>query len=76
MTETRSQARRNLISVFGGSLSEKRIGRLAHDFAEEQVRRDIDLELLSELPELKAGKWLRRYCVFHGLEHLDSALAT
>jgi lauroyl/myristoyl acyltransferase len=74
MREARAQAQRNLIPVFGGSLSEKRIRAVAHDFAEEQVRRDIDLELLSELPELEAGRWLRRYCVFHGLEHLDSAL--
>jgi len=75
LREARAQARRNLTSVFGGSLSEKRIRVLTHDFVEEQVRRDIDLELLSELPELEAGKWLRTHCVFHGLEHLDSALA-
>src|SRR5262249_21857821 len=75
ITEARTQAQRNLISVFGGSLSDKRIRVLAHDFVEEQVRRDIDLELLSELPELDAGKWLRRHCVFHGLEYLDGALA-
>jgi len=73
--EARAQSHRNLTSVFGGSLSEKRIRLVAHEFVEEQVRRDIDLELLSELPELDAGKWLRRHCVFHGLEHLDSALA-
>ena len=70
-----AQARRNLNSVFGGSLSEKRICVLAHNFVEELVRRDVDLELLSELPELKAGQWLRRHCAFHGLEHLDAALA-
>jgi lauroyl/myristoyl acyltransferase len=73
--EAHAQAQRSLISVFGGSLSVKQIRRLAHDFVEEQVRRDIDLQLLSELPELEVGKWLRRHCVLHGLEHLESALA-
>lgn len=73
--EARAQAQRNLISVFGGSLSEKHIQRLAYQFAKEKVGRDIDLELLSELPELQVGKWLRRCCVFHGLEYLDGALA-
>lgn len=70
-----AQAQQSLVSVFGSSLSEKRIGLLAHQYIEEQVRRDVDLQLLSELPELKVAQWLRRFCVFQGLEHLDNALA-
>ena len=73
--ELRAQAYRNLASVFGGSLSEKRLRRLAHEYVDEQVQRDIDLALMSELPELEVGRWLRKYCVFRGLEHLDAALA-
>ena len=69
------QVRRHLTSVFGGSLSMKRLGQLTHEVIEEQVRCDIDLKLLSELPELAAGKWLRRHCTFHGLQYLESALA-
>ena len=75
MMAARAQAERNLTSAFGGSLSGKRIRQLARDFMEEQVRCEIDLRLLSELPELEVGKWLRRHCAFHGLEHLERALA-
>jgi len=70
-----AQVEMNLSSVFGGSLSAKQIRRLALEFAKEKVGRDIDLELLTELPELQVGKWLRSHCEFHGLEHLDGALA-
>ena len=76
MRDARAQAERNLISVFGGSLSVNLVHQLARDFMEEQVRCEIDLQLLSELPELEVGKWLRRHCVFHGLEHLERALAS
>jgi len=68
-------AQQNLTSVFGASLGMKRIRSLAHAFVSEQIRRDIDLQFLSVLPELEVGKWLRRDCSFQGLEHLDSALA-
>lgn len=73
-TKVCGHVQQNLTLVFGGSLTQKQICVLAHDFVKEQVRRDVDLELLSELPELEAGEWLRRYCTFHGLEHLDDAL--
>jgi lauroyl/myristoyl acyltransferase len=73
--EACGQAQRNLTSVFAGSLSEKRIRGLAHDFVEEQIRREVDLALLNSLPEIEVGKWLRRCCTFQGLEYLDGALA-
>jgi len=73
--EARGQAQRNLTSVFGGSLTEKRIRSLAHHCVEEQIRREVDLKLLNALPEVEVGRWLRRYCTFQGLEHLDDALA-
>jgi lauroyl/myristoyl acyltransferase len=73
--EARAQVQQNLISVFGGSLSLKRIQSLAHEFVAEQVRREVDLELLTELPEIRVGKWLRRCCDFEGLEHLENAVA-
>ena len=76
MRDARAQAQRNLTSTFGGSLSVNRIRQLARDFTEEQIRCEIDLQLLSELPELEVGRWLRRHCVFHGLEHLERAMAT
>jgi lauroyl/myristoyl acyltransferase len=75
MRDARGQAQRNLASVFGESLSAERIRQVARDFVEEQVRCDIDLRLLSELPEIEVCRWLRRHCMFRGLEHLESALA-
>ena len=75
MRDARAQAQRNLSSVFGGSLSVNRIHQLARDFMEEQIRCEIDLQLLSELPELEVGQWLRRHSVFHGQEHLERAMA-
>lgn len=74
-TVARTEAKQALTSVLAGSLSDQRISSLARDFVEEQIRRETDLEFLSELPELEVGKWLRRYTAFQGLEHLDSALA-
>jgi lauroyl/myristoyl acyltransferase len=73
--EVCGQAQRNLTSVFAGSLSEKRIRGLAHDYLEEQIRKEVDLALLNALPEIQVGKWLRRCCTFQGLEYLDNALA-
>jgi lauroyl/myristoyl acyltransferase len=73
--EVRGTAQQNLTSVFGGSLTEKRISGLAHEYLEEQIRKEVDLALLNALPELRVGKWLRRCCTFQGLEHLDNALA-
>jgi lauroyl/myristoyl acyltransferase len=70
-----AQAQKNLSSVFAGSLSEKRIRCLAHEFVEEQARREVDLKLLSVLPEVEVCKWLRRCCSIQGLEYLDDALA-
>jgi lauroyl/myristoyl acyltransferase len=70
-----TQAQRNLTSVFAGSLSDERIRRLACEAIEEQVRREVDMQLLSALPEVQVGKWLRRCCTFQGLQYLDNALA-
>jgi lauroyl/myristoyl acyltransferase len=75
LAKARAEAQRNMISVLGGSVNPQRIRSLAHEFVAEQVRCDVDLQLMSGLPELKTGKWLRRHCMFYGLEHLDTALA-
>ncbi len=71
----RREAGNNMAAVFGSSLSRSHLKRLAQDFTQEKIARDIDLELLSEMSELEAGKWLRRHCVFHGLHYLEDALA-
>ena len=76
LANARQETQKNLQAVFGGSLSARRIRLLAHESVKEQIRREADLRLLSDIEEAKAGRWLRRYCTFQGLEHLDAALAT
>jgi lauroyl/myristoyl acyltransferase len=69
------QTRQNVASVFGSSLLPGQIDEIAEGFIAEQIRRDLDIEVLSTFSDLKIASWMRRSCTISGLEHLDEALA-
>jgi lauroyl/myristoyl acyltransferase len=70
-----SQARQNLQNVFGASLLPRQVEQIAEGFISEQIRRDLDIEVLNAFNDVKVAKWIRRSCTISGLQHLDEALS-
>lgn len=67
--------RQNLQGVFGSSLLPRQVDRIAQDFISEQIRRDLDIEILNAFSDLKVARWIRRSCTISGLDHLNEALS-
>jgi len=68
-------SRQNLQGVFGSSMLPSQIDKIAEDFISEQIRRDLDIEILNAFSDLKVAQWIRRSCTISGLHYLDEALA-
>jgi lauroyl/myristoyl acyltransferase len=65
----------NLHRVFGASLLPSHTDRIAEDFISEQIRRDLDIEILNAFSDLRVAKWMRGACTISGLNYLDEALS-
>ena len=71
----RTLALTNLQRLLGPSLPQQRLEKIARAFVAEQVRRDLDMQILMGLPEIEVAQWLAKSTTFYGLERIDEALA-
>ena len=75
LIESWRQMRYNVQEVFGSSLVPRQMDKIADDWVAEQVRRNLDIEILNAYSHYRVVQWLRKSCTISGLERIDAALA-